>query len=72
MDSDEGDAESIIIDLRRHNGGTEIYTHFYKMLAEYLATEESKVDPRRHQSVSQWHGVFWWTQHFLKMPLGCT
>ena len=53
LDSDEGDAEEIIIDLRRHNGNSEVYTYFYQCLAEYLATEESKVDPRRHQGLSQ-------------------
>ena len=47
MDQDEEDVESIIVDLRRHNKSSEVYGKFYKMMAEYLATEETNADARR-------------------------
>ena len=53
LDRDEEDIEAIATDLRRHNGRKEVYTRFYEILADYLKSEESKVDSRRHQGASQ-------------------
>ena len=47
LDQDEEDVEAIIVDLRRHNKSSEVYNRFYKMMAEYLNTEETKADARR-------------------------
>jgi hypothetical protein len=53
LKQDEEDAEEIIVDLRRHNGKSEFYTKFYKVMAEFLDAEVTKVDARRHQGGSQ-------------------
>ena len=52
LDQDEEDVEDIIVDLRRHNGNSEVYTKFYKITAEFLDAEVTKVDARRHQALS--------------------
>ena len=53
LEQDEEDIEAIATDLRRHNGSKEVYTRFYRILADYLQAEESKVDARRHQGANQ-------------------
>ena len=53
LDQDVDDVEEIIVDLWRHNNRKEVYTRFYETLSVYLAAEESKVDQRRHQGLSQ-------------------
>ena len=52
LEQDEEDVEDIIVDLRRHNGSSEVYTKFYKIMAEFLDAELTKVDARRHQALS--------------------
>ena len=53
LEQDEEDIEAIVVDLRRHNGKTEFYTKFYKIMAEFLDAEVTKVDARRQQGLSE-------------------
>lgn len=53
LELDDDDVANIIIDLRAHNGSEEVYTKFYRVTSEFIDSEVSKVDPRRHQSLSE-------------------
>jgi hypothetical protein len=53
LEQDPENVEEIVVDLRKHNGSKEVYTRFYEVLSLFLAAEESKVDARRHQGLSQ-------------------
>ena len=58
LDQDEEDVEEIIVDLRRHNGKAEFYTKSYRIMAEFLDAEVTKVDARRHQGLGLENMIF--------------
>ena len=52
LEMDEEDVDEVVVDLRRHNGTPEVYSKFYEITAEFIDSEETKVDDRRHQGLS--------------------
>ena len=62
---DEEDVEEIAVDLRRHNGSSEVYSKFYEATAAFIGSEETKVDDRRHQGLSTLP-VAWSVPNFIK------